>query len=83
MHVDPSSSSFRDVTRRIRGDSSEVDHQAIEHVLQVLDAGLRDVHVDLGGAQGLVTEHGLDGAQGDAGLEQVRRVAVSLMPSSA
>ena len=33
----------------------EVDHQAVKHVLQVLDSWLRHVHVDLGGAQGLVT----------------------------
>jgi len=61
----------------------EVDHQAIEHVLQALDSGLGHVHVDLGGAQRLVTEDGLDGAQRDAGFEQVRRVAVPLMRSSA
>jgi hypothetical protein len=40
----------------------EVDHQAIEHVLQVLDSGLRHVHVDLGRAQRFVTEDGLDRA---------------------
>jgi hypothetical protein len=59
------------------GTELQVGHQAVDDILEALDAGLGDVHVELGGAQGLVTEDGLDGAQGDAGFEQVRRVAVA------
>ncbi len=55
----------------------EAHHQTVEHLLDALYAGLRDVHVDLGGAQRLVAENGLDGAQRDAGFEQVGRVAMS------
>jgi hypothetical protein len=41
----------------------QLDHEAIDDLLQPLCAGLRDVHVDLGRAQGLVPKHLLDGAQ--------------------
>jgi len=55
----------------------EAAHEPIEDLLQSLDAGLGDVRIELGGPQRLVAEDGLDGAQRDAGFEQVRRVAVA------
>jgi hypothetical protein len=54
-----------------------VPAEVVEDILEALGAGLRDVHLELGGAQRLVAENALDGAQRDAGFEQVRGAAVA------
>ena len=59
------------------GLSLQIDHEAVEGLLEALGAGLGDVHVELGGAHGLVAEHVLDSAQRDACFEQVGGVAVT------
>jgi hypothetical protein len=55
----------------------EVAHQAVDGVLEVLDGGLRDMHVKLGRAERPVAEDLLNGAERDARFEEVRRVAMS------
>jgi hypothetical protein len=72
-----SASLRKPASRHRRARATERGHQPVDDLLQALAAGLRDVHVQLGRAHGLVSEDLLDRAQRHAALEQVRRVAVA------
>jgi hypothetical protein len=55
----------------------------VQELLQPVDQMRGDLGVARRGRQSGVTEQHLDDADVDAGFEQVRREAVSIMPSSA